>query len=86
MIKFVNHSTLGRGDHILVKKLVRIRPGHSKYKVGGKNQHLITKGRIEKSPLGYYQYFEPATNELNPSLTDHDLDKLKEKVERHLQQ
>jgi len=84
MIKFVNHSTLGRGDHILVKRLIRIPHGHSKYREGGRNQSLVTIGRIEKAPLGYYQYFEPQTNELNPSLKDEDLDKLKEKVKRHL--
>jgi len=71
MIKFVNHSTLGRGDHILVKQLIRKR--------------LVTKGRIEKSPLGYYQYFEPQTNELNPSFKDDDLDTLKKKVKQHLE-
>ncbi len=84
MIKFANHSSLGRGDHILVKKLIKIGPSHSKYKEGADNKYFVTKGRIEKSPLGYYHFFEPETNELNPSFKNDDLEKLKEVVRKHL--
>jgi len=84
MIKFENRSTLGRGTFTAVKRLLQLPPTHSKYKKGAENKVWITVGRIEKSPRGYYHYFEPETNELNPSFKDDDLEALKAKVEAHL--
>jgi len=84
MITFKEQATLGRNSQILVKKKARIPRTHSHYKEGADNLVWITKGRIEKSPLGYFQYFEPETNELNPSFKADSLDELKAKIIKHL--
>jgi hypothetical protein len=85
MIKFEERSTFGRGTYTAVKRLLKIGPAHSKYKKGAKNVLWVTVGRIDKSPLGYYQYFEPDTNELTPSFIADALEDLKAKVVSHLE-
>ena len=85
MIKFEKDSTLGIPSQIVVKQLTRFRPNHSKNKKDGTNSYLAKVGWISEHPQGSFRYYEPITNELNPSFTSDDLESLKEQVERHLE-
>ncbi|MFA5423283.1 MAG: hypothetical protein WC374_05445 [Phycisphaerae bacterium] len=82
-IRFEEKSTLGRGDHIVVKKLGRVGPNHSQYERLKDRLVLITIGWISKGSDGVYRYYEPITNELNPTFTETDLTVLKTKIKAH---
>jgi len=43
----------------------------------------VTIGRIERSPDGMFRYFEPETNETNPTLVDQNLRTLKKRIKAH---
>ena len=45
--------------------------------------NTVTIGRIEFSRDGMFRYFEPKTNELNPTFIENELDKLKERIKAH---
>lgn len=63
MIIFEEVSTLGRGDYVKVKKLVRLGENHSLYhKLNGK-MIPIDIGWIDKCADGYYRYYKTITNE-----------------------
>ena len=83
-IRFERKSTLGRGDHIVVKKFVKVGPNHSQYKRLKGKPVLITVGWISEGRDGVYRYYEPKTNELNPTFTETDLEVLKDKIRSHL--
>jgi ABC-type Fe3+-hydroxamate transport system substrate-binding protein len=83
MIEFKETSTLGRGDHIEVNQIVKVGPNHSQYKRLKGKPVWVTIGWISKSRDGMYRYYEPLTNELNPTFTETDLDILKEKIKSH---
>jgi hypothetical protein len=83
MISFEETSNLGRGRYIKVKLTKKVGPGHSQYKRLKGKPVTITIGRIEFSRDGKFRYFEPETNELNPTLIEDDLDKLKERIKAH---
>ncbi|MDH4203161.1 MAG: hypothetical protein OEV87_09740 [Phycisphaerae bacterium] len=79
-IKFEEKSTLGRGGYIEVKQLVKVGPNHSQYERLKGKSFYITIGRIHKGGDGMFRYYEPETNELNPTLIDKDMNVLKQKV------
>jgi hypothetical protein len=83
-IKFEEKSTLGRGNYIEVKKVVRVGPNHSQYKRLKGKPVLVTIGWISKSQDSVYRYYEPETNVLNPTFTETDLEVLKGKIKSHL--
>lgn len=83
MISFEETTNLGRGRHIKVKLTKKVGPNHSQYKKLKEKPVTITIGRIEFSHDGMFRYFEPETNELNPTIIEDDLDKLKEKIKVH---
>jgi len=83
MISFEETSNLGRGRYIRVKLTKKVGPNHSQYKRSKGKPVTITLGRIEFSQDGMFRYFEPETNELNPTLIDDYLDKLKERIKAH---
>lgn len=83
MIVFEEVSTLGRGDHIKVKKLGKVGPNHSQYERLKGKTIAVEIGWISKSIDGNYRYYEPATNELNPTFVEESLEKLKEKIKTH---
>lgn len=84
MIKFEEKSTLGRGIYVVVKQLVTIGPGHSKYRSGGCNSLFLEKGWIRDCTCGRFQYYEPVTNELNAAFEENDIERLKERIRQHL--
>jgi hypothetical protein len=81
MIIFEEVSTLGRGDYIKVKKLGKVGPNHSQYKRLQGKPIAVEIGWIGKSIDGNYRYYEPPTNELNPTFIDESLETLKEKIQ-----
>jgi hypothetical protein len=83
IIRFEETSTLGRGDHIEVKKFVKVGPSHSQYKRLKGRPVLVTIGWISKSQDGVYRYYEPVTNVLNPTFIETDLEVLKDKIKSH---
>jgi len=83
-IKFEETSTLGRGNYIMVKQLVKVGPNHSQYKRLKGKPIWVDIGRISKGQDGKYRYYEPETNELNPMFTGTDLEVLKDKIRSHL--
>ena len=83
MIVFEEVSTLGRGDYIKVNELAKVGPNHSQYyRLKGKTI-AVEIGWIGKSIDGNYRYYEPATNELNPTFVEDSLEKMKEKIKTH---
>lgn len=84
MISYEETSTLGRGRHIKVKLTTKVGPGHSQYRRLKGKAVTATIGRIEFSRDGMFRYFEPESNELNPTLVEADLDKLKEKIKARM--
>jgi hypothetical protein len=72
------------GNYIEVKKVVRVGPNHSRYKRLKGKPVLVAVGRISKNQDGVYRYYEPETNELNPTFTETDLEVLKGKIISHL--
>ena len=85
MIEFEKKSTLGRPKQTVVKQLIRIGPNHSKYKKNGNNSYMSEKGWISEHPEGTFRFYEPITNELNPTFSSSDEEDLKKKIERHLE-
>ena len=83
MISFKETSTLGRGDYIKVMKTIKIGPNHSQYKRLKGKPLTINIGWIQRSHDGMYRYFEPETNEFNPTFIENNLDRLKEIVMVH---
>ena len=83
-IKFEETSTLGRGDYIMVKQLVKVGPNHSQYKRLKGKPIWVDVGRISKGQDGKYRYYEPERNELNPMFIETDLEVLKDKIRSHL--
>jgi hypothetical protein len=83
VIEFKETSNLGRGSYIEVKKMVKVGPNHSQYERLKGKPVLITIGWIAKSKDGMYRYYEPETNELNPTFIEKDLDVLKDKIRSH---
>jgi hypothetical protein len=83
MISFEETSNFGRGLHIKVKLTKKVGPNHSQYKRLKGKPVTITIGRIEFSRDGRFRYFEPKTNELNPTFIEDNLDKLKEIIKAH---
>ena len=73
MVTYEEKSTLGRGKYILVKRAVR-RPHLGKVVP-------VVIGRIHETRDGQFAYFEPETNELNPTFVEDDLNELKRKIE-----
>ena len=73
MVTYEEKSTLGRGTYIQVKRAVR-RPHQGKVVP-------VVIGRIHETRDGQFAYFEPETNELNPTLVEDDLNELKKKIE-----
>ncbi|MBN1393114.1 MAG: hypothetical protein JW947_09975 [Sedimentisphaerales bacterium] len=82
-IKFEKASTLGRGNHIKVKEFVKVGPNHSQYKRLKGKPVLVTIGWISKGRDSMYRYYEPVTNELNPTFTEKDIEVLKDKIRSH---
>ena len=80
---FEKVSTLGRGDYIKVKKLGKVGPNHSQYERLKGRTIAVEIGWIYKSTDGNYRYYEPPTNELNPTIVEDSLEKLKEKIKTH---
>lgn len=74
MVIFEERSTLGRGDYIEVKRTIR-NPIHGR-------PVPVVIGRIAETTNGQFAYFEPETNELNPTLVEDDLEELKRQVQR----
>jgi hypothetical protein len=70
MVTFEKTSTPGRGDHILVKRIVERPLGEP---------IPVTIGRISKTTDGHFAYFEPETNE-EPKIIDEGLESLKKQV------
>ena len=83
MISFDETSNLGRGRHIKVKMTIKVGPNHSEFERLKGKPVTTTIGRIEFSHDGMFRYFEPETNELNPTFVEDDLDRLKEKIKAH---
>lgn len=80
MIIFEEVSNLGRGDYISVKELRKVGPNHSQYERLKGKTIPVEIGWIGKSTDGNYRYYEPVTNELNPTFVENSLEKLKEKI------
>jgi hypothetical protein len=83
VIEFKETSTLGRGNHIDVKKMVKVGPNHSQYERLKGKPVSITIGWISKGRDGVYRYYAPVTNELNPTFIETDLEVLKDKIRSH---
>ena len=83
VIVFEEVSTLGRGGHIKVKKLGKVGQNHSQYESLKGKTIAVEIGWIGKSTDGNYRYYEPATNELNPTFVEDSLEKLKDKINTH---
>jgi hypothetical protein len=66
-----------------VKELVKVGPNHSQYKRLKGKPVLVTIGWISKGRDGMYRYYEPVTNELNPTFTEKGLEVLKDKIRSH---
>lgn len=73
VVTYEEKSTLGRGNYIQVKRAVR-RPQLGKVVP-------VVIGRIEETRNGQFAYFEPETNELNPTFVEDDLSELKRRIE-----
>lgn len=71
MVIFEKTSAPGRGDHILVKRIVKRPLGEP---------IPVTIGWIAKTPEGRFSYFEPETNDLDPKIIDDDLEALQKQV------
>ena len=71
MVTFEKTSTPGRGDHILVKRIVKRALG---------KPLPVTIGWIGKAD-GRFSYFEPETNDLDPKFGSDDLAALQKQVE-----
>ena len=72
MVIFEKTSTPGRGDHILVKRIVKRALG---------KPIPVTIGWITKTPDGRFSYFEPETNDQDPKFGSDDLGALQKQVE-----
>lgn len=83
MIDFEEVFTLGRGNYIKVKKFVKVGPNHSQYKRLKGRPIPVEIGWISISTDGNYRYYEPPTNELNPTFVEESLETLKEKIKTH---
>jgi hypothetical protein len=70
MIIFEKATTPGRGDHTLVKQIVKRPLGEP---------IPVTVGRISKTADGHFAYYEPETNE-EPKIIDEGLESLKKQV------
>ncbi len=86
LIVFEEVSTLGRGNYIKVIRLTKLGPNHSLYEKFKGKLVPVEVGWIAKSVDGNYRYYEPMTNELNPTFVDASLETVKQKVEVHLGQ
>ncbi len=67
-------STLGRGEHIRVKRIIK-PPQLEK-------PQLVVIGwiSIPRSSSRRFSYFEPESNDLNPKFVEDDLEALKRKI------
>ncbi|MGA8141927.1 MAG: hypothetical protein WB948_14750 [Desulfobaccales bacterium] len=80
---FEEASTIGRVDYIKVKEWVRVGPNHPAYKKLQGRPIPEEIGRIEGNSIDGYLYYEPKTNELNPTFVEKSLEILKEKIKAH---
>jgi hypothetical protein len=71
MVIFEEASAPGRGNHILVKRIVERALG---------KPLPVTIGWIGKAPDGGFSYFEPETNDKDPKIGADDLGTLQEQV------
>lgn len=71
MVIFEDTSAPGRGDHILVKRVVKRPLGEP---------IPVTIGWIAKTPDGRFSYFEPETNDQDPKIIDDALEALQKQV------
>lgn len=71
MVIFEETSTPGRGDHILVKRIVERALGEP---------IPVAIGWIAKAKDGSFSYFEPETNEQDPKIVSDDLAGLQKQV------
>jgi hypothetical protein len=71
MVIFEETSTPGRGNHILVKRIVKRALGEP---------IPVTIGWIAKTPNGRFSYFEPETNDQDPKIIDDALEALQKQV------
>jgi hypothetical protein len=71
MVTFEETSTPGRGNHILVKRIVKRELGEP---------IPVTIGWIAKTPDGRFSYFEPETNDQDPKIIDDALEALQKQV------
>jgi hypothetical protein len=71
MVTFEATSTPGRGDHILVKRIVKRALGEP---------IPVTIGWIAKTKDGTFSYFEPETNDKDPKIVADDLGELQKEV------
>jgi hypothetical protein len=74
MIDFKEVSTLGRGNHVKVRRTM-VSPET-------RQPVLATIGWIAERNSGGFAYFEPESNELNPRFIEDDLATLKQAIER----
>jgi hypothetical protein len=71
MVIFEEASTPGRGDHVLVKRVVKRPLGEP---------IPVTVGWIAKTKDGSFSYFEPETNDQDPKIVADDLEELQKEV------
>lgn len=71
MVIFEETSTPGRGDHILVKRIVKRALGEP---------IPVAIGWIGKTKDGSFSYFEPETNDQDPKIVSDDLEGLQKQV------
>ena len=71
MVTFEETSTPGRGNHILVKRIVKRALG---------DPIPVTIGWIAKTPDGRFSYFEPETNDQDPKIIEDGLEALQKQV------
>ena len=70
MVTFEETSTPGRGNHILVKRIVERAMG---------KPIPVTVGWIGRKD-GRFSYFEPETNDQEPKIVGEDLNEIKKQV------
>ncbi len=85
LISYEEVSTFGRGNYIKVIRPTKLPPHHSLYEKFKDKLIPVEVGWIAKSVDGNYRYYEPMTNEMNPTFVDDSLEKVKQKVEAYLE-
>jgi hypothetical protein len=71
MVTFEDTSTPGRGNHTLVKRVVKRELGEPL---------PVTIGWIGKAKDGGFAYFEPETNDVDPKIVGDSLEEVRKQV------